>query len=44
MYEKNLEKKSSQLEKFEKSEISKQIKGAFPDAKLIEIEEVNEND
>ena len=44
MYEKNLEKKSSQLEKFEKSEITKQIKGAFPDANLIEIEEVNEND
>ncbi|MDC3127310.1 DNA polymerase III subunit gamma/tau [Candidatus Pelagibacter bacterium] len=44
MYEKNLEKKSSQLEKFEKSEISKQIKDAFPDAKLVEIEEVNEND
>ena len=42
MYEKNLEKKSSQLEKFEKSEITKQIKDAFPDAKLIEIEEVNE--
>ncbi len=44
MYEKNLEKKSSQLEKFEKSKISKQIKEAFPDAKLMEIEEVNEND
>ena len=44
MYEKNLEKKSSQLEKFEKSEITKQIKDAFPDANLIEIEEVNEND
>ena len=44
MYEKNLEKKSSQFEKFEKSEISKQIKDAFPDAKLVEIEEVNEND
>ena len=44
MYEKNLEKKSSQLEKFEKSEISKQIKDAFPDAKLMKIEEVNEND
>ena len=44
MYEKNLEKKSSQLEKFEKSEISKQIKDAFPDASLVEIEEVNEND
>ena len=42
MYEKNLEKKSSQLEKFEKSEITKQIKDAFPDAKLMEIEEVNE--
>ncbi len=44
MYEKNLENKSSQLEKFEKSEITKQIKDAFPDANLMEIEEVNEND
>ena len=42
MYEKNLEKKTSQLEKFEKNEISKQIKDAFPDAKLIEIQEDNE--
>ena len=39
MYEKNLEKKSSQLETFEKSDISEQIKKAFPDAKLIDIVE-----
>ena len=29
---------------FEKSEITKQIKDAFPDANLVEIEEVKEND
>ena len=44
MYEKNLEKKTSLLETFEKNEISKQIKNAFPDAKLIEIQEDSDND
>ncbi len=44
MYEKNLEKKMSQLETFEKSELSKKIKNAFPDAKLIEIHEESDND
>ncbi len=44
MYEKNLEKKVSQLETFEKSELSKKIKDAFPDAKLIEIQEESDND
>ena len=44
MYEKNLEKKTSQLETYEKSEISKQINNAFPDAKLMGIQEDNDND
>ena len=44
MYEKNLEKKSSQLETFEKSDISEQIKKAFPDAKLVDIVEETKND
>ncbi len=44
MYEKNLERKTSLMETFEKNEISKQIKNAFPDAKLIEIQEDSSND
>jgi DNA polymerase-3 subunit gamma/tau len=44
MYEKDLERKTSQLEAFKKSNISDQIKKAFPDAKLLEIVEENEND
>ena len=44
MYEKNLEKKTSQLETFEKSNMSEQIKKAFPDAKLVEIFEDSEHD
>ena len=32
------------METFEKNEISKQIKNAFPDAKLIEIQEDSSND
>ena len=39
VYEKNLEDKSSKIADFEKSKILKDIKKAFPDAKLIEIEE-----
>ena len=41
IYEKNMEKKSSKLEDFKKSDIAKQIKEAFPDAKLIDIQEEN---
>ncbi len=44
MYEKNLEKKTSQIETFEKSNMSEQIKKAFPDAKLVEIFEDSEHD
>ena len=41
IYEKNMEKKSSKLEDFKKSDIAKQIEEAFPDAKLIDIQEEN---
>ena len=36
-----MEKKSSQLEEFEKSDLAVKIKEAFPDSKLINIEEEN---
>ena len=38
-----MEQKSSQLEKFKKSELAKKIDTAFPDAQLINIED-NRND
>jgi len=41
IYEKNMEKKSSKLEDFKRSDIAKQIEEAFPDAKLIDIQEEN---
>ena len=41
IYEKNMEKKSSKLEEFKRSDIAKQIEEAFPDAKLIDIQEEN---
>ena len=44
MYEKKMEEKTSQISNFEKGEISKKIKEAFPDAKLMEIQEEKNND
>ena len=41
IYEKNLENKSSELKEFSKSEIAQQIKAAFPDSKLLDITEEN---
>ena len=41
IYEQNMEKKSSQLEEFEKSDLAVKIKEAFPDSKLMNIEEEN---
>ena len=38
IYEKNMEKKSSKLKDFKRSDIAKQIEEAFPDAKLIDIQ------
>ena len=37
VYEKNLEDKSNQVEKFKKSKIAQDIQKAFPDAKLIDL-------
>ena len=39
IYEKNIENKSNLLKNFKKGKISKDIEAAFPDAKLIEINE-----
>ncbi len=39
VYEQNLELKTNQMEKFKKSRIAKDLEEAFPDAKLIEINE-----
>ena len=41
MYEQNMEKKSSKLEEFKKSDLALQIEEAFPDAELINIQEEN---
>ena len=37
IYEKNLEDKSNEVEKFKKSKIAQDIQKAFPDAKLIDL-------
>ena len=39
IYEKNLEEKSDKIKEFNESEIAKDIKKAFPDAKLIDLKE-----
>ncbi len=39
IYEQNMEKKSSKLEEFKKSDLAQQIEKAFPDAKIIDIQE-----
>ena len=39
VYEKNMEKQSSNLDQFEKTELAKSVKNAFPDAKLLDIKE-----
>ena len=41
LYEQNIEKKSSKYAEFKKSELSKQLEEAFPDAKLVDIIEEN---
>jgi DNA polymerase-3 subunit gamma/tau len=41
IYEQNMEKKSSKLEEFKKSDLARQIEEAFPDVKLIDIQEEN---
>ena len=39
IYEKNLESKEISIDEFKKSKIAKDIEGAFPDAKLIDVKE-----
>ena len=39
IYEKNIENQNNQIEEFKKNKIASDIKKAFPDAKLIEIED-----
>ncbi len=41
IHEQNMEKKTSKLQEFNKSDLAKQMKEAFPDAKLIDIKEQN---
>ena len=43
IYEQNVEKKSSKLEEFKKSDLALQIEEAFPDAELINIQEENDD-
>jgi len=43
LYEQNMEKKSSKLEEFQKSDIAKKMENAFPDIKLIDIQEVSDD-
>ena len=39
VFEKNIENKNNKIEEFKKSQTSQELKEAFPDAKLIDIEE-----
>ncbi len=41
IYEKNMERKLSKLEEFKKTDLAQQIKEAFPDAKIVDIKEEN---
>ena len=41
IYEQNIEKKSSKLKEFKKTDLAKQIEDAFPDAKLVDVQEGN---
>jgi hypothetical protein len=43
LYEQNIEQKSFKLTEFKKSQLAIQVEKAFPDAKLVDIEEeINE--
>ena len=44
VYEQNMEKKLSKLEEFKKSDLVLKIEEAFPDAKLMDIQEEEYND
>ena len=41
IYEQNMERKSSKLEEFKKSDLARKIAEAFPDAKIVDIQEEN---
>ena len=41
IYEQDMEKKSSKLEEFKKSDLALQIEESFPDAKIVDIQEEN---
>ena len=43
IYEQNLEKKSNKFEKFKQSDLAEKFEKAFPDAKLIDIQEGENN-
>ena len=43
IYEKNLENRSSKLKEFSKSEIAQQMQEAFPDSKLLDVTEENDD-
>ncbi len=43
LYEQNMEKKSSKLEEFQKTDLAKKMENAFPDIKLIDIQEVSDD-
>ena len=44
VYEQNMEKKTSKIKEFEESDVAKKLASAFPDAKLIDIKEGENND
>ncbi len=41
LYEKNMEKKSSIIKEFQKTDVAQKINNAFPDAKILDIQEEN---
>tara|TARA_B100000575_G_C23140746_1_gene663738 strand:+ start:51 stop:1736 length:1686 start_codon:yes stop_codon:yes gene_type:complete len=43
LYEQNMEKRSSKFEEFQKTDLAKKMENAFPDIKLIDIQEVSDD-
>ena len=44
IYEQNMERQSSKLEDFKKSNLAKEFEEAFPDAKLLDVQEKVDHD
>ncbi len=44
IYEQNIERQSSKINEFKKSDLAREIEEAFPDAKLLDIQEESKND